>query len=423
MVLEVEQENGEPTSLTLKNVYYNSRLPFTLISVSRLDTDYRFSFYQNVCTIYDSNSSCVAVIRKSNDLYSLNTTRVTSLASVHKSGITMLELHKKLGHISYSQIKHLLNTSTLIITTHITDRTETPCEDCILNNIHRNPVPKIRTSPLATAFGDHFHIDIFGPLPTASITGHYLYWLTIVDDATRWLTLAPLKTKDDAFTQWVIFSTELLTQYGIHVKALQSDNDGIFTGANMTNYLKTQGTLPRLTVHDTPAQNGVAERMHQTIMNSVRVNLHTAALPNRLWWYAALHAVYIFNRTPRSRLQYQTPYFRCYDTHANLDGLQRFGQPCVVYDEYRVNKLAPKGKRGVWLGFAEYSKGHYVYFGTRVGVERNLQFVDSTVQIEGEKEPNVNVPTLDLQLTLEDNPHIEPMELDEHRIFRTSCSW
>lgn len=189
--------------------------------------------------------------------------------------------------------------------------------------------------------------------------------------------------------------------------AWQSDNDGVFTGANMTNYLKTQGTIPRLTVHDTPAQNGVAERTHQTIMNLIRVNLHTAALPNRLWWYAALHAVYLYNRTPRSPLQYKTPYFKRYGTNANLDGLQVFGQPCIVYDGYCTNKLAPKGKRAVWIGFAEHSKGHYVYFGQRVGVERNLQFVDSTIQIEGEKEPNIENPTLEKQLELEENPHIE----------------
>jgi hypothetical protein len=96
----------------------------------------------------------------------------------------MLDLHKKLGHISYYQINKLLETSKLIITEHITDRTETQCKDCILNNIRHNPVPKKRTLPFATKFGDHFHIDIFGPLPTKLITGKYLYWLTIVDDAT-----------------------------------------------------------------------------------------------------------------------------------------------------------------------------------------------------------------------------------------------
>ena len=221
----------------------------------------------------------------------------------------MLDLHKKLGHISYFLINKLLETSKLTITTHLIDRTESPCKDCILNNIRRNPVPKLRTSPMATTFGEHFHIDIFGPLPVESLGNKYLYWLTIVDDSSRWLTLAPMRTKDDAYTQWVIFSTELLTQYGIRVKILQSNNDSVFVGKEMTNYLKTQGTLPRLTVHNTPAQNGVAECVHQTIMNLIQVNLHTASLPYRLWWYAALYAVYLYNRTPRSPLKYKTPYF------------------------------------------------------------------------------------------------------------------
>ena len=92
----------------------------------------------------------------------------------------------------------------------------------------------------------------------------------------------------------------------------------------MTNYLRTQGTILRLTVHNILAQNGVAERIHQTIMNLVCVNLHTASLPNKLWWYAALYAVYLYNCTPRSSLQYKTPYFKQYGTNANLDGPQHF---------------------------------------------------------------------------------------------------
>ena len=89
-----------------------------------------------------------------------------------------------------------------------------------------------------------------------------------------------MTTKDEAYAQWVIFTTELITQYNIHVKILQSDNNSVFTSKQMTDYLKTQGTIPRLTVHDTPQQNGVAEHVHQTIMDLVRVNLHTASLPN-----------------------------------------------------------------------------------------------------------------------------------------------
>ena len=119
-------------------------------------------------------------------------------------------------------------------------------------------------------------------------------------------------------------------------------------------------------------------------MNLVRVNIHTAKLANRLWWYAALYAVYILNRSPKSAINDITPYFARYGQHANLDNLHIFGTPCIVYDDKRKNKLTAKGKRGVWLGFAEHSKGHYVYFGLRVGVECNLQFLTSTSQVEGE---------------------------------------
>jgi hypothetical protein len=270
MVVEVdsEQDTGMPNTITLRNVYFNSSLPFTLISVGKLDKEYRFIFYNGHCTIHASNT-CIGVVKKLNDLYMLSSTIPRALLSVHTTGITLYDLHKKLGHISYFQINKLLETSKLIITEQITDRTETQCEDCIVNNIRHNPIPKKHTSPFAAKFGEHFHIDIFGPMPTESITGKYLYWLTIVDDATRWLALAPLRSKDEAYTQWVTFSAKLLTQYSIRVKILQSDNDRVFTSSEFTDYLKTQGTEPRYTVHDTPQQNGVAERVHQTIMNFI----------------------------------------------------------------------------------------------------------------------------------------------------------
>ena len=48
-----------------------------------------------------------------------------------------------------------------------------------------------------------------------------------------------------------------------------------------------------------------------------------------------------------------------------------------------------------------------------MGVERNLQFVDASTQIEGEKEPNIENITTEKQLEMEKNPHIEPMDIDE----------
>lgn len=303
MRIDIPKNGSEYSTIILKNVYYNTKLPFTLISISQLE-DYAFLFHHRQCTISDGSGNVLGTISENAKLYSISSLKLNE----DVASLSISELHKQLGHMSYTNIKQLMKTSPSIITTAIDDFTETTCEDCVLNNIHRVSIPKKHTSPLATLFGDHFHIDIFGPLPTVSIDG-YKYWLTIVDDSKRWLTLAPLKSKDEAYTQWVTFSTELFTQYGIKVKILQSDNDGVFTSHAFIQYLKSQGTIPRYTVHDTPEQNGVAENVHQHIMNSVRVNLHTAKLPNRLWWHAAQYAVYILNRTPKSAINLHTPYF------------------------------------------------------------------------------------------------------------------
>lgn len=146
-----------------------------------------------------------------------------------------------------------------------------------------------------------------------------------------------------------------------------------------------------------------------------------------MWWHAAQYAVYILNRTPKSALSHRTPYFERYGEHANLDNLHSFGTPCIVYDEARQSKLKAKGKRGVWLGFAEHSKGHYVYFGTRVGVERNLRFLDFTSQVEGElKNQNTTElipdtpPTIPSSITQDTEPEPEPMDIDPETITETT---
>jgi hypothetical protein len=161
-------------------------------------------------------------------------------------------------------------------------------------------------------------------------------------------------------------------------------------------------------------------------MNSVRVNLHTAKLPQRLWWYAAQYAVYIHNRTPKTAINFQTPDFKRYGANANLDNLHAFGTPCVVFNEARKNKLLPKGKCGVWLDFAEFSKGHYIYFGMHIGIERNLQFVDPMSQIEGEiRTPKIieilsSTTTNDESMDNTESTEPELMDVDPDTIITTT---
>ena len=57
---------------------------------------------------------------------------------------------------------------------------------------------------------------------------------------------------------------------GMKVKVLRTDNGGEYTSKEFEQYLKKQGRQHELTVPKTPHQNGVAERMNRTLVETIR---------------------------------------------------------------------------------------------------------------------------------------------------------
>ena len=100
-----------------------------------------------------------------------------------------------------------------------------------------------------------------------------------------------MKSTDEPFTQYVILTTSLQTQYGTTVKILHSDRGGEFLSNEFTAYLERLGTQRRLTVHDTPEHNGIAERSHRTLLKGVRSILISSRLPKWLWGFMMRHTV------------------------------------------------------------------------------------------------------------------------------------
>lgn len=65
-------------------------------------------------------------------------------------------------------------------------------------------------------------MGIWGPASIHTLN-HYVYTLTVIDKVTYWLEEPLLKSKNEAFSQYIILQTTLQTQYGITVKTLHSD--------------------------------------------------------------------------------------------------------------------------------------------------------------------------------------------------------
>jgi transposase InsO family protein len=72
--------------------------------------------------------------------------------------------------------------------------------------------------------------------------------------------------KDEAFSAYMDFAAWAKTQHSVQIKQLHSDRGGEYTSSAFTEFLCNQGTECRLTTHDTPQHNGVAESLNWRIL-------------------------------------------------------------------------------------------------------------------------------------------------------------
>ena len=142
-----------------------------------------------------------------------------------------------------------------------------------------------------------------------------------------------LSQKDQVFNTFKNFETWLETHHpNTKIKYLRSDRGGEYTSDEFTRHLQAKGIIRELTVHDTPEQNGVSERLNRTILEHARAMLMTANLPRILWGEAMKHAIWLKNRSPSKAIALHTPYFLVYGSIPDLHDLPQFGQSTYVKD-------------------------------------------------------------------------------------------
>ena len=205
-----------------------------------------------------------------------------------------------------------------------------------------------------------------------------------------------MKNKSDAHDRYRTYEAWAKTHRGVAaIEELQSDRGGEYLGHEFTAHLEAEGTTRRLTVHDSPQQNGKAERLNRTLSERARALLFDARLPKFLWGEAILHAAWLRNRTSSKNTPGTTPHELATGEKLNLADLPRFGATAWVLQE-DDGKLEPKSKAGRWVGYDQQSKGHRIYWPERrtVSIERNVRIEpdDDTVvtvhaQAEGEHSP------------------------------------
>lgn len=148
-------------------------------------------------------------------------------------------------------------------------------------------------------------------------------------------------------------------QSGRKLKILRTDNGGEYTSNEFQAYLKRQGIKHETTIPKTPEQNGVAERMNRTLVESTRTMIFDANLPKRFWAETLSTVVYLRNCSPTKAVENITPFEAWHGYKPEVSHLRVFAYVHIEKDER--SKLDPKSQKCVFLGYGTNFKGYRLY--------------------------------------------------------------
>ncbi|RDB21868.1 Retrovirus-related Pol polyprotein from transposon TNT 1-94 [Hypsizygus marmoreus] len=396
MWIEVPNGEGPPSRVLLEDVLYAPTMGVMLVSISRIAiAGSAAMFHGHGCHVYNKNKKKIGVVPLKNGLYRVFTPRrETAASATEKPPVKMSidELHRRLGHVAHETARSLVKKG--LVHGVVLDESipATTCGSCEWAKGSRKPIKRAREHPRASAVGVEIHSDVWGPAPTETI-GHRLYYVSFTDDHSRHTKIYLLAHKSDVLEAYITYKAWLFTQYGVKIKILHSDRGGEYLSDEFKAHLAQKGTVRKLTVHDTPEYNGVAERLNRVILERVRAMLHESGLPKYLWGEAANHAVWLKNRTWTKALgdDKRTPHEILTTEVPILSKVPVWGSKVFVHDDSGT-KLDARSKIGRWVGFDVGSDAHRVYWPEKqsVGVERSVKFsneaLTETAPLEGEWE-------------------------------------
>jgi len=188
------------SSISINNVWLVDGLRHNLLSISQFcDNGYDVLFVKNNCTVINKDDqSIVFKGKRRNNVYKINFSELTDqkvLCLLSMSDKKWL-WRRRLGHANWRLISKLRKLQLVRGLPDIDYHSDALCGACQKGKIVKTSF-KSKDIVSASRPLELLHIDLFGPVSTASIYGSK-YGLIIVDDYSRWSWVMFLKSKDDS---------------------------------------------------------------------------------------------------------------------------------------------------------------------------------------------------------------------------------
>ena len=374
---------------TINGVFYVPGITKHLLSVSQATINGAIiEFHPNHAIIKHKNTNGDLIrtcCKREGGLYPLKCVPMheahTAVTHEKSPNLTLL-WHSRMGHMHLDALKTLQSHNLVDGIPKQPFQPISVCQSCLLGKMPQQRFPKSQGSR-STCILDLVHSDICGPLPTPSLTGAR-YFVTFIDDFSRFTILYFLKEKSGAFQAFQSYKAFVELQTSSRLKALQTDGGGEYNSHKFLRIYREEGIRHQLSTPYTPQQNGLSERKNRSLLNMARSMLQLAGLSHKFWEEAVGTACYIQNRGFHRSLGMTTPFELWHGHKPNLDNLRIFG--CIAFafvPEVKRNKLDARATKSIFIGYGEANgyKAYKLFNPTtqRIFFSRSVVFQEDTL--------------------------------------------
>ncbi|CAH9068398.1 unnamed protein product [Cuscuta epithymum] len=335
-------------TLSLNDVLYVPEFRTNLVSVSLL-------VKAGITVSFDCNK----IVMTKNDVfvgkgYCKNGRYVLSIPKLIRENASYLidsydVWHARLGHVSDSYINLLRDRGLISSGKKLTLE---KCDICVESKQTKKSCP---TTHRESELLELIHTDL-GDLKNTMTRGGNKFYVTFIDDFSRYTKVYLLKSKDEAFDKFLVYKSEVENQLNKKIKRVRSDRGGEYILIN--DFCEREGIIHEITPPYSPESNGIAERKNRTLKEMMNALLISSGAPDNLWGEAILSACHLQNRIPYKHNK-RTPY-ELWKGHApNLKYLKVWGCLAkVLLPDPKKRKIGSKTSDCIFIGYAECSAAY-----------------------------------------------------------------
>ncbi|GFY15287.1 retrovirus-related Pol polyprotein from transposon TNT 1-94 [Trichonephila clavipes] len=234
--------------------------------------------------------------------------------------------HQRFCHVNNDYLVKTSKNDSVKGLPRLTDNGKTRCIPCKLAKSKRVSFKKMGAVRSKRPL-ELLHMDLCGPMPTESQGGNK-YFLSIIDDYSRKVTVFPIRNKSDVFHTFIRFQKRAERFLSRKVIAVRTDGGLEFCNKDMDNFLTELGIKHEVTNSYTPEMNGVAERFNLTALDGIKTLLKSSEVPHKFWGEALLCFTYAWNRICHKDSN-KTPFEKYSGRKPSVLHLKPFG--CLAY--------------------------------------------------------------------------------------------